>query len=441
MNPGVLMEGPASGRAAGAARAETTRAMLNPARHGPVLLATHGRESSDAPLRLARRLADRLGLELHVVTVIEPLPIQGSASDVAMAPMPFDVEPHSVREETVRRQVVEQLGTDAGHTLNVRYGPAVREIALAAEALDATVVVVGAAPHRFLRHTVAGQRAAQLLRKLGCPVLSVTADQTELPRRVMAAVDFSPASMRAAEAALLLVDDNAHVTLLHVAPEFVFGELFADASQRVVAADVGRAIERLRDDLYRHAPDGVTIDTRVVAGGVVNAVLALADDARADLIAVGTHGPNVIERFFIGSVAGILLHVAPTNVLASPAPDPVDDARRHAMTVVTERPAEWPDLLQAFNDRNLSRRVIVEVDDPEIGAQVQARGYLFQGAAWDPVDARVDVMLGAVAGDMAHLTRSIRGVTSIAVSRIDDGRDRALEVRHERGHTLLIFEH
>jgi nucleotide-binding universal stress UspA family protein len=258
---------------------------------------------------------------------------------------------------------------------------------------------------------------------------------------VVAAIDFSPASIRAAEAALLVVDEGAHITLLHVAPEFVFGELLADASKRAVSVDVAHALDRLRDELYRFSPADVRIDLQIVAGGVVDGVLAQVADARADLIAAGTHGPNVLERFFIGSVAGILLHVAPTSVLASPAPDPLETARRHAMTVVTERPEEWSAVLQSISERNLSRRVIVEVDDPEFGAQVQAHGYLFQGAAWDPVDARVDVMLGAVAGGMTHLTRSIRGVASIGVSRVEQGKDRALELRHGSGHTLLIFEH
>ena len=45
---------------------------VDPTRRGPILLACDGPGQSSAPLVAARLLAERLGLALEVVTVLEP---------------------------------------------------------------------------------------------------------------------------------------------------------------------------------------------------------------------------------------------------------------------------------------------------------------------------------------------------------------------------------
>lgn len=96
----------------------------------------------------------------------------------------------------------------------------------------------------------------------------------------------------------------------------------------------------------------------------------------------------------------------------------------------------WMAELDAFTRRNIGRRGVLEVDDPEIGAQAQETDYPLIGATYDPHDRRVELMFGELGDASRHLTRSIGGVTSIDVLKDDRGRDITLRVAHGAGQTL-----
>jgi nucleotide-binding universal stress UspA family protein len=412
------------------------------ARRGPVLLALTGRESSKAPAEMAWRLAQKLGLELRIVSIIEPIALYTEMVDLVAVPMWIEGETVDSRADNVRGYM--RTAVPAGQTWNVdvRYGEPIREISRAARELDATVIVVGASPRVRGHHVVSGQRAAQLLRVTQCPVLSVAPGQTELPRQILAAMDFGAASLRALQAAVLVAADGATVTLVHVAPEFQFREPLDPLSQSLARTNVKIALDKLRDSFAAASP-AVTFNTRVVNGPVLNELLSLVQELNADLVAAGTHGPNVIERFFVGSVAGDLLRFAPPSVLASPARGPalvVPLEQRISGTTVVDRPDDWKPLLDAVARRNHGRRVTVEVDDESCGAQMQSHGYQLTGIAYDPGSRRVDIMLGAGPRGAVHLTRGIERVNSVAVNREPSGRDRVIEIAYDGGHTLVTFE-
>jgi nucleotide-binding universal stress UspA family protein len=101
-------------------------------------------------------------------------------------------------------------------SIHVRFGAIAEEIAEAARDCSATMIVVGAAPHQRVNHIVAGERAVHVLRASRVPVLSVPPGFEALPRNILVAIDFAPASIRAAQAALLLLGNGGTLTLLHV---------------------------------------------------------------------------------------------------------------------------------------------------------------------------------------------------------------------------------
>jgi hypothetical protein len=183
--------------------------------------------------------------------------------------------------------------------------------------------------------------------------------------------------------------------------------------------------------------DGMTMHTAHDTGDATDALLRRA----TDLIAVGTHGPGVLERFFLGSVSTNVLHLASVSVLAAPQPS-VAEATRLTLglqgTASVDTPDDWAEVLDAFSRRNVGRRATLEVDEASVGAQLQARGYLLHGIVYDPRDRRVECMLGTRAGHGAHLTRMIEHVHAITV-HAHEGCDRALEIRHDDGHTILML--
>ena len=414
----------------------------NPALRGAVLLATDGTSQSSGPVTAARLIAQRLGVPLEVVTVLEPEIIYGTTLGGVPVYLP---EMYESRKERRLEQVNEYLAHHSGRTaasalVHLRSGPTAREIAATARERRATVIVMGAAPHQRVNHMVAGERAVQVLRAATVPVLSVPPGFSALPRSVVAAIDFSPASVRAAQAALLLVAPGGTLTLVHVLSPLLADVPIRDVAGRDPSNSVQTLFGRVRDEMRPYVPSDVTIDTRLTTDSHTNGILETAARLGADLVVVGTHGPRFLERLFIGSVASSVMHAAPTAVLAAPPPPPaeaMDLWLRITGTTTSNRPREWATALDEFTRRNKGHHASIEIDDPEIGAQVLGWGALF-GVTYDSKDRRVEIMVGDNQRVRSHLMHSIPNVDSIAVTADERGGIEALEVRHGNGHTVIV---
>lgn len=99
---------------------------------------------------------------------------------------------------------------------------------------------------------------------------------------------------------------------------------------------------------------------------------------------------------------------------------------------------QWAESFQDFTKRNAGRRVLLEVDDVDFGAQQQGTLPLM-GIAYDRHDSRIDIMLGRYEGDSSHLSRSIPAALAVEVLTDRSGRDQALRIAHRRQQTLLVF--
>ena len=412
----------------------------NSALRGPILLATDGAGKSGAAVIAARLLARRLNVPLEVVSVL-PLHVPYG---VALGGTPIYLpEVDDVRREVQTAAVLEYVARSAEGgvpPVHVRFGGIADEIAVVAQERNATLVVVGAAPHQRANRIIGGELAVHVLRASTVPVLSVPPGFAALPRRIVVAVDFSPASVRAAQTALLLLAPGGTLTMLHVISPLLGDAPLRDAEGRDPADAVQSMFGRIRDELRAYVPPDVTIETLIRTDDDIDGILAGAAALDADLIAVGTHGPRLLERIFVGSVASSVLHAAPQTVLAAPpppAPESLDLWLRITGTATSDAPRVWAGALDEFTRRNKGRRVAVEVDDPELGAQMLGRGALI-GVTYDPHDERVEIMLGEAKSTRRHLMHSIAKVESIAMTTENRTGDEALELRHGRGHTLVM---
>ena len=415
----------------------------NPARRGPILLACDGTGQSRAPVIVARLIADRLGVPLEVVAVLEPQVMYGVAIGTGAAPMfmpEIEKARRTNRAAAVQNYIARFSGGASPVPMHVRFGGIAEEIGAVARERGATLVVVGAAPHQRVNRMIGGERAVQVLRSSSVPVLSVPPGITELPRQIVVAVDFAPASVRAAQAALLLVADGGTLTLLHVLSPALSDAPLRDETGRDPATAVQTMFERLRDELRPYVPSGVTIETRVTTGDPIDGIFSAAAATGAALIAVGTHGPRFLERLFVGSVASTVVHTAEQPVLAVPSPPPAEALEfwlRVAGTASTANPREWEEALDGFTRRNGGHRASVEVDDPSVGAQLLGRGYALSGVTYDPHDKRVEIMLIDPGDARRHLMHSVPGVDSVAMT-VDDHGQEVLALSHGRGHTLVL---
>ena len=418
------------------------REPLPPSR-GPVILATTADGESDAPIVAARLLAEHLGTRLEVVSVLEPLPGIGIGVEMAPIPPTYEEDRRQILTDTVRQNVTSVLGTDARWGLHVTYGPTALAIAEAAKSWQAGMIVAGIGRHRPMDRIFGNEIALQVLRLSDRPVLAVAPGFTALPRRALAAVDFSPASVRALLALLPMLEEGATLTIVNVRPYLEWNQPVFDEWDLSVARGIGGMFERLREELRPHVPAGVTIETRCLVGDTVEKILECADALDADIIAVGTHGPNFVERLLVGSIASGVLRRSTRTVLAAPTPPPAERVRIELSMLGTSesaKPEEWATMLDGFARRNVGRRTRLEIDDPDIGAQVEQSGYALLGAAYDRHDGRIEIMLGDFEDTVHHLTRTIARAASVAVSSDANGRDQALRISHDGGQTLLILD-
>jgi nucleotide-binding universal stress UspA family protein len=253
---------------------------------------------------------------------------------------------------------------------------------------------------------------------------------SHLPTRVLIGTDFSPGSLAAARTALELFPEIEVAHVAHVAPRVDLQPEAYAAWISEYGTGVDSAFARFRSELG--ARPGISVDTTTLTGKPSRALLDFAKSTNVDAIVIGSQGHSLLDRILVGSTATSLVRGAQVVVIAVPGEG--NESRRFAPL-----PDEaWARGLAEFTRRNAGRQALLEVDDPEIGAQSQQRGYPFQGAAWDHHDQRIEIMLGELSSTL-HLTRGIGDVRAVDVLQDGSGRDLALRVAHGEGQTILTF--
>ena len=278
-----------------------------------ILLALHGGPSADGAVRVAHLLRARTGASIDAVAVLEPLPAMDYGYGPVYVPDPAtEDELEDQLHADVESQLVRcDLG---GAKLSVLRGPRATTILDRARACAADLIVLGLGPHHFVDRALGGETALHLAQHASTPVLAVPFDMRALPRRILVAIDFSPASLAAARLAASLLTAGDTLALVHVGAAAQIGSVvmgpvrLSDALQRV--DEFAILLER---------PAGVLLTTDVLAGEPTRRLLELAADTKADAIALGSHGYNLWQRLLLGSVSSKVLRLGRCAVLIYPA--------------------------------------------------------------------------------------------------------------------------
>ena len=285
-----------------------------------ILVATDGAPAADAALRIAAALVQRDGGNVEVLTVVPPLPVlppmTGIASDAGLlwSYTPSDDELMAAQRARARTQL-ERLGV-ADWPVHVSFGDPAHEIAAAARARRATLVVMGIGRHKPIDRLLGTETALKVIRIAPVPVLAVPQDRERLPRRVVVAVDFSLSSREAARAGLELLADDGVLRLVHVRPLVEFPVRNQDRWIELYDQGAARLFEQMLERLRPSA--GVTVETAVMRGDAGHEVLADAEAAGADVVVVGAQEKSRGERILLGSVVAKALRGARCAVLTTP---------------------------------------------------------------------------------------------------------------------------
>jgi nucleotide-binding universal stress UspA family protein len=179
------------------------------------------RPAAAAAARVAHALAEQHHAIINVVNVVD--------SRSAPMPPPLDLalamgdaiggdELHREQERAVRDKLSATLDAPIDWPVRIMLGTPSSAIVQEANRLGAVLIVVGLRRHGRLDRVVNDETAINVMRVAGCPVLGVVAEQHDLPRRILAAVDFSEGSLVALRAGRAVAGENAVLVLAYVNP-------------------------------------------------------------------------------------------------------------------------------------------------------------------------------------------------------------------------------
>ena len=122
-------------------------------------------------LKYAAALAAQLGAKLTLLNVVQPI----VTPDFAYNPLMMEVGKLIAQTKRALERVPVAQGVDASLIENVlvRNGTPFREIADAAESLNADLIIISTHGYTGLRHVLLGSTAERVVRHARCPVLVV----------------------------------------------------------------------------------------------------------------------------------------------------------------------------------------------------------------------------------------------------------------------------
>lgn len=193
---------------------------------------------------------------------------------------------------------------------------------VAQEGSCADLLVLGYDRERTLGALLRGQTAERLARLCRCPILVSKRAPRQRYRRILVAVNFTPASKNLVKLAWML-DDDAEVELFHA--------ISTRNEAKLRSAEVSRhAIKAYRHECMRHARDRIfwltdSFDSRrnrvmsaIGHGDPARQAAIQQDCVGADLLVVGKRSNSPFMDFVFGSVAQRVLCWASSDVLIVP---------------------------------------------------------------------------------------------------------------------------
>lgn len=397
----------------------------------PIIVATDGTEASEAGIATARTLSRALNAPVQLISVIEP---QQSILPSLEVGSELSSEDHAAAErrlEIVREQ--QQLaGAEDGWTIEIKFGDPAATLTRLAKARGARVLIMGRRAHGRVDQLLGDDTLFNVIRLSETPVLVTSEAMKEAAKVVTVAVDFSDLSLAAGRAALELSPTAGIAYLLHVRPRT---DVLAGLATEY-GSSVDRGFERIVTELDDST--GARLDTVELTGVPAREIVDFAESSRTHLLAVGSYERGLFRRLAGGTMALRLMRAAPCPILIVPEAVTEDTIEETASDIVQEKAIGAT--LDELTRRNAGRRVMFEMDNPRVGAQLLAFDYTFLAAEYDSICGKVFIALSDDSGRACHTTTHTLGrVTSVDVRRAVDGSDHMVRLADSCGQAMLTF--
>jgi universal stress protein E len=290
-----------------------------------VLVAVAGGTDSDGAIAVAHAVERRYGSGVLAIQVMDTsvVALPGPLSSAfTMARSVIGDAPYAEDALARQRQFAEITGAPNEWSVHVSVGTPSEEILRYARKESVALIAMGLRRHGVAHRVFDDETTLAVARHAHAPVLGVVPGLRGLPRRAIVGVDFGPASVRAARAALDLL--ARPVSQGGAALRLVYVDRRADAdpgpetagSALIARLGVHAAFEQLVQAL--DVPTNVRVDCITLYGSPAQELLALATETEADLIAVGSLRHERVERWVLGSVTTGVIRDGRCSVLVIP---------------------------------------------------------------------------------------------------------------------------
>jgi|GEM_PF-1261488 len=255
----------------------------------PILVATDGHLHADAAFIAAAFLAGRVGANVRVFSVVERSApscrehnrTAASRHDISELRKPCRTqekmrEDIDTRRAGVATQVALTVGESADWPITVRGGPLDQTSEDIVTQSHAQLLVIGQCLARRLDAQPGACHGTHVLMRRAIPIYIAAPTLRGIARRVVIAMDFSMAGVRAAHIACHLSAADASVYLVHVLPKASAQDL---DDRRCRLQGIERSLRGGAD---------VRVESILLLGDAAQELLGFADGIQADLIACGT---------------------------------------------------------------------------------------------------------------------------------------------------------
>ncbi len=278
-----------------------------------IVCATDRLPKSEAAIERAAFLSGGLDADLTLLHVVEPAHSERVLEQTlqnALRQMESRTRPPLWRAP-VKPTILMQVGNPA------------RLIVEEIKQSNAELLVLGPHRKRPFRDALEGTIAAKALAARTCPILIVRNEAQGPYRRVLLALDVSPASaaaIRAAESLVITPEADARIVHAHEPADEALLRDLGVAWDAV--ADLARgskyAETAVRGFLKAESMDPARYDVRIARTSPASAILEAVEQHEPALLVMGTRGHGRLHRALVGSVANRVLHGATCDVLIVP---------------------------------------------------------------------------------------------------------------------------
>lgn len=286
-----------------------------------ILVALDGDELDKSLQQHTALFANKLGarkiLGVHIVPVLK---IADSVTVDARHPLTpaapaVEVIRDKIEEHT---ELLQKCCSKAEVGVVIREGQPYQTLVQLAEEIAADLLIMS----RKAQSSGSGITAKKIARKVEIDLLFVPEKRSSTIEHILVAVDFSEHSARALEKALFLADQlslERPVTCLNV--------LDTPPLSRVGEAEVydlpGKTVLDISQERYTHFLEKYHFDPSRLAPLFVESweedlglsIRSTAHETSADLLVLGSHTHNAIERFFMGSATESLVASDDTHLI------------------------------------------------------------------------------------------------------------------------------